>query len=294
MLFDRVVENPRLNDRAQLMVLARRLAASPGSGSVGTSAEREPAGANDPVGELSVQLYAVRAALAEDVDGTLARLAGIGFRRVEPFDLLTFRDRLRYDLPRHGLTAPTAHVDLLGADLDAVFDAAAELGIGTLIQPWVEPARWQTASGVRALADELNGIATRAAVRGLRMGYHNHHFELEASIDGRHALEAFADMLDPSVVLEVDTYWAHAGGADVPALLRRLGERVVALHVKDGDGSLDTTQQVAVGAGMLPIREIVAAAPWALRVVELDDTAGDMFDAIRASREFLLGGSQTA
>jgi sugar phosphate isomerase/epimerase len=90
------------------------------------------------------------------------------------------------------------------------------------------------------------------------------------------------------VCLEVDTYWAYAGGADVPALLRRLGGRVVAIHVKDGDGGLDPSRQVAVGSGSLPVREIVAAAPHALRVVELDDTAGDMFDALRDSRAFLL------
>jgi sugar phosphate isomerase/epimerase len=58
-----------------------------------------------------------------------------------------------------------------------------------------------------------------------------------------------ADCLAPEVVLEVDTYWAYAGGADVPALLRRLGDRVVALHVKDGDGSLEVERQVAVGSG---------------------------------------------
>ena len=94
----------------------------------------------------------------------------------------------------------------------------------------------------------------------------------------------------PDVVLEVDTYWAYAGGADVPALLGRLGDRVVALHVKDGDGTLDTFGQVAVGSGSLPIWDIIAAAPDALRVVELDDSAGDVFDALRDSRTYLTHG----
>jgi sugar phosphate isomerase/epimerase len=71
-------------------------------------------------------------------------------------------------------------------------------------------------------------------------------------------------------------------------LLKRLGDRVVALHLKDGDGSLDTSKQVAVGSGVLPVRDIIEAAPDALRVVELDDSETDLFEAIRASREFLL------
>ncbi|MBA2381590.1 MAG: sugar phosphate isomerase/epimerase [Chloroflexi bacterium] len=239
--------------------------------------------------ELSVQLYAVRGSLADDLGATLGRIAALGFRRVEPFDLLSFRDGLRDGLPHHGLAAPTAHVDLLGgADLDDVFGAATELGIGTLIQPWTDPARWQTMEGVVEVASALRATSERAAGRGLRIGYHNHHFELASKLDGRHALEVFAELVAPEIVLEVDTYWAFAGGADVPALLGRLGDRVVALHVKDGDGGLDPIRQVAVGAGTLPIREIIEAAPAALRVIELDDTAGDMFDAIRDSRAFVL------
>ncbi|MDQ3127757.1 MAG: sugar phosphate isomerase/epimerase [Chloroflexota bacterium] len=243
---------------------------------------------------MSVQLYAVRSALADDLEGTLRRLAEIGFRRVEPYDLLAFRDGLRAGLPAHGLAAPTAHCELLSGDIDAVLDAASELGIGTVVQPWVSPDRWQAAGGVGLLADEMNAVARSASSRGVRVGYHNHHFELVSMIDDRHALEVFADLLAPDVALEVDAYWAFAGGADVPALLRRLGDRVVALHVKDGDGTLDTSRQVAVGSGVLPIGDIVAAAPSALRVVELDDTVGDMFEAIRASRAFLLGASDSA
>ena len=292
-LFDRIVENPRLNDRAQLMEIARALTPPrPRIGATDTTPVSVPVIPPATAGELSVQLYAVRAALASDLDGTLARLAAIGFRIVEPFDLVSLREGLRDGLSRHGLAAPTAHVGLLDTDLEAVFDTALELGIGTLIQPWTEPARWQSETAVRAIADEINAIAARAADRGLRVGYHNHHFELASTLGGRHALEVFADLLDPAVVLEVDTYWAFAGGADVPALLRRLGGRVVALHLKDGDGSLDTTKQVAVGSGSLPIGAIVEAAPMALRVVELDDTAGDIFDAVRESRAFLLARAE--
>ena len=38
--------------------------------------------------EMSVQLYTVREALEQDLDGTLARIAGFGFTQVEPFALL--------------------------------------------------------------------------------------------------------------------------------------------------------------------------------------------------------------
>src|ERR687897_1061527 len=238
--------------------------------------------------ELSVQLYTLREALAADADKTLGELAELGFRLVEPFGLPQSAASLRDGLAHYAISAPTAHGGFLDADLDAVFSAAADLGVQTVVQPSVDPARWQQADDVAAIADGLNQAAVTAARHGVRVGYHNHHFELESKIDGRHALEVLADQLAPQVVLEVDTYWAYAGGADVPALLARLGDRVVALHIKDGDGSLDTSKQVPVGSGVLPVWDIIAAAPEALRVVELDDSQTDLLEAVRASREFLL------
>ncbi len=238
--------------------------------------------------ELSVQLYTLRKALEQDFNGALSRLAGLGFTSVEPFQLVMFADQLRTGLRENGLTAPTTHVGLLSGDQDEICQLAAELGIQTVIDPYVDPSRWQSEDDVSQIASDLNAAAKNAARYGLTVGYHNHHFELESKISGVHALEVFADRLAPEVVLEVDTYWAYAGGADVPALLKRLGDRVAALHLKDGDGTLDTTKQVAVGSGVLPVREIIAAAPEAFRVVELDDSQMDMFDAVRDSREFLL------
>jgi sugar phosphate isomerase/epimerase len=239
--------------------------------------------------DLSVQLYTVRRLLAEDVDSTLAELAAIGFRQVEAFDLIAYRDRLGEALPRHELRAPFAHVDLLSNELADVAEAAHALGVTTVVQPWTDPQRWQTADGIAALADALTDIAARAANEGLRVAYHNHHFELASQIDGRHALEVFAEGVGSSVALEVDAYWAFAGGADVPALLRRLGEQVVALHIKDGDGSLDTARQVPAGSGAVPMAAVLDAAPGALPIVEFDETAGEILDAIRASRTYVLG-----
>jgi sugar phosphate isomerase/epimerase len=240
--------------------------------------------------ELSVQLYTVREALAQDFNGTLARIAGFGFTQVEPFALLKFADELRNGLAQNGLTAPTTHVHLLGEDQDAICVLAAELGIQTIIEPYVDPARWEAEADISKVASELNAAARTAAGYGLGVGYHNHHFELKSKISGVHALEVLADRLEPEVVLEVDTYWAYVGGADVPALITRLGDRVVALHLKDGDGSLDTTKQVPLGSGVLPVWDIIAAAPEALRVVELDDSETDLLEAVRAGREFLLAG----
>jgi sugar phosphate isomerase/epimerase len=238
------------------------------------------------VPQPSVQLYTVRESLQADLPGTLARLADIGFRLVEPYDFMAFGS-LGEGLRSAGLTAPTTHAHFIGADAAPIFAAARRLGIGTVIEPFVDPHRWSSVEGVRAVAAELNAAAKLGAQHGVRVGYHNHAHELASVLDGRSALEVLADALDDAVVLEVDTYWAAVGGQDPVQLLARLGERVQALHIKDGPATPEPKDQVAVGSGSLPIWDIIAAAPDALRVIELDDCLGDRFQAVADSFAFL-------
>lgn len=236
------------------------------------------------VSRISVQLYTVREALAADLDGTLARLAAIGFTQVEPFGLTSSAQTVAPVLAAHGLSAPSAHTSVVGADLDAVLAAAAATGTTLVIDPHVDRARWTTEDHVAAIAAELNTAAERAADAGVTIGYHNHEFELETRIGGRPALEVLADHLHERVALEVDTYWAVVGGVDVPDLLGRLGSRVKAVHLKDGDGSRDDSKQVAFGTGAIDTAAILAACGGVdLGVIELDDTTGDMFTAVEDS-----------
>ncbi|MGP5727148.1 sugar phosphate isomerase/epimerase family protein [Arthrobacter rhombi] len=237
----------------------------------------------------SVQLYTVRGHLAEDLPGTLEAMAGIGFTQVEPYAFVERAAEYAEHLSRLGLAAPTAHVKLIDADLDAVFAAAKQLGISTIIDPHIDESRWTSRESVAGIARELKCIAAKASEHGLAVGYHNHAFELVNRIDGTAALEVFAEEVGDAVVLEVDTYWAEVGGESAPALLGRLGDRVQALHVKDGPKTKNDKEQVAVGAGSMPIAEILAAAPQALRVIELDDFNGDVLQAVTDSYNFLAG-----
>jgi len=237
---------------------------------------------------LSIQLYTLRDQLAADRDGTLTRLAGIGYRSVEPYDPTADPAGFRKLADALGLSVAATHAyALLDRDADEVLDAVATIGTDLAIIPGgVEHEEFTTPDGLRRTADLLNGLAEQAAARGIRIGYHNHWWEIEPRIDGRHALEALADLLAPEVFLEVDTYWAQVGGADVPRLLRALGDRVLSLHVKDGPGTKGEPH-TAVGKGALDVPSILAAAPDAIRIVELDSCATDVFEAVAESRAYL-------
>ncbi|RSN01164.1 sugar phosphate isomerase/epimerase [Nonomuraea sp. WAC 01424] len=237
---------------------------------------------------ISVQLYTVRDQLAADRDGTLERIAGIGYGAVEPFDPTADPEGFRRVIDDLGLAVSSTHAyALLDREPAEVLDAVATVGADLVIIPGGIPeAEFTTRDGLARTADLLNGLAEQAAGHGMRLGYHNHWWEIEPRIDGRHAIEALADLLAPEVFLEIDTYWAAVGGADVPALLGRLAGRTRALHVKDGP-VVKGEPHTAVGAGAMPVPEILAAAPDAWRIVELDTCATDLFTALADSHAHL-------
>ena len=259
-----------------------------------------------PTPEISVQLYSIHEELEADLDGSLGKLAETGLTTVEAFDFVRRADALKTSFDRYGLRSPTAHAVLIEKEAktpdglltrppaEEVFAAAQQLGVQVVIDPYVPLDHWQTLEDVQRNADRLNEAAVKAADLGLKVGYHNHDHELSATIDGTPVLEVFAGLLDPAVVLEVDLYWATAGGVDPVGLLGRLGDRVVAVHVKDGpitqgrsSRQMPRDQQPA-GRGDVPLAAALETAKSAeYAVIEFDHYEGDTFAGIAESYAFL-------
>ncbi|MFZ7087868.1 sugar phosphate isomerase/epimerase family protein [Curtobacterium sp. RRHDQ10] len=257
----------------------------------------------------SVQMYSLRDAAAVDLPGTVARVREIGYEHVEPYAFQDNVDAYTTAFADTGITAPSGHAAVIDADApESIFDAAAALGIGTVIDPFIPTERWQSADAVRWIADRVNTLTEQATARGLKFGYHNHQWEFTNRVDGRTVYDLFVEQLSPDVVLELDTFWATVGGADTPAVLRSLGDRVVAIHVKDGKvtGDIATAlpssesalvvpdalkaafeNQTPAGQGDVDVASILAAAPHALRVVEFDAYKGDVFEGIAESLAWL-------
>ncbi|WP_309107624.1 sugar phosphate isomerase/epimerase [Arthrobacter sp.] len=243
----------------------------------------------------SIQLYTVRKALEEDLAGTIQRLAAIGFTKVEPYRFVAKAAELKLAMAENNITAPSGHAPLLSDDQDEIFSAARELGIGTVIDPHVPQERWNSLEDIKQTAEQLNAAAAKGADYGVRVGYHNHWWELESVLEGKTALEHLADHLNPDVVLEVDTYWAAVGGQNPAELLARLGDRVKFIHIKDGPLTSDPSSQTAVGEGKMAIWDVLeAAGSLETAVIELDDFQGEMFDAVRDSYNYLSTGKVSA
>jgi len=242
-----------------------------------------------PLESLSLQLYSVRDAMTTDIPGTLARVAEIGFTQVEAsYTTLSSKPELLRSIRANNLTSPTMTSPLCDVDRDAVFATARELGAKTVIETFIPEPRWSTPHDVAHIADELNAAAETAAGYGLCVAYHNHWWELEHRHGGTTALEYLAARLHPEVLLEIDAYWVAVGGENVIELIGRLSDRVHFLHLKDGPINRDNSQQLPAGRGSMPLRDIIDSTPnLRVGVIEFDDYAGDVFEAIAESLCFL-------
>lgn len=262
--------------------------------------------------QLSIQLYTVNDQLVADQDGTLARLAAMGIRQVEAFAFVDRAGALAESFAKHGMQARTGHAPLASTEIRRgdtvlpvppigdVFAAAKTLGMEYVIDPFVPIERWLDAEQIEATAARLNEAGKQAAEHGLKVGYHNHAQEFAADIDGVNGYEYFASLLDDDVILELDLFWAATAGQDLVALLGRLGDKVKALHIKDGVPGenpfvlgapmLDksTLDQRPAGQGEVPLLDSLAASPSTeLAVIEFDYVPGDIFDAVQGSVDFL-------
>lgn len=242
---------------------------------------------------IALQLYTLREQMARDFEGTLRRVAEIGYAGVEtariPEEIGPARARALLD--DLGLAICAAHAPLpLGDQAAASLDFMAALGAGRLVCAWLPPEEYTTLDGAHRVGDKLNEAAAVCAAHGLRLGVHNHWFEFEP-IPGTavRPYEVWLERLDPAIFIELDPYWAKVGGVEPLAALRRLGPRVELLHVKDGPADAIPPDMTAVGQGTLDYAAIISAATAAeWLIVELDRCATDMLTAVEESYRYLV------
>jgi sugar phosphate isomerase/epimerase len=241
--------------------------------------------------QLALQLYTLRAALAQDFGGTLRRIADIGYRFVESafWPAGVTRDGAAAQIRHAGLTVMAAHCELpLGAGVQPMLDTVAALGCTRVIwHGWPQDPDYTSIEGIHRLAERYNAANAVARQHGLTLGLHNHWWEIER-VEGQRPYQILLAELDPTIFFEVDTYWVKTAGADPVQVVTELGRRAPLLHIKDGP-AVQGAPMTAVGDGTLDFPAILAASNGAAEwlIVELDECATDMFTAVERSYRYL-------
>jgi sugar phosphate isomerase/epimerase len=185
---------------------------------------------------IGVQLWSVKDEVKRDFEGTLDKLAKLGFQGVEfAGEFGRFANDaagLRTFLDKTGLQCAGAHVqfDALGA---ARFDATTAFyktaGCGNLVISM--DRRAFSREGAAQVAKELAALSARLAPLGMKIGYHNHAEEM-AGADGQAPWDVIATGTPAGSIMQQDVGWTTFAGKDPAAMVQRYPGRTVSTHYK--------------------------------------------------------------
>ncbi len=184
--------------------------------------------------DISYQLYSSRE--FPPLIETLKMLKDLGYSQVEGYGGV-YGDpaTLKSALAEAGLSMPSGHfgIDMLEGEPDKALEIAAAAGMRAVYCPFLMPDdRPGDAAGWRAFGERLQAAGKPFRAAGLDFGWHNHNFEFETLEDGSVPLEHIFEG-GPDLSWEADIAWVVRGGADPLDWIRRYGDRITAVHVKD-------------------------------------------------------------
>lgn len=259
---------------------------------VGCGAEQSSAPAEESAAEakhypIGIELYSVRQALAEDLMGTVARVAEVGYEVVEfyrPYFDWTpeYAKEVRTHMDNLGIRCLSTHNPaeaFMAENRAKAIELNSIIGSQTMVmasppQGTVErpaPGTAPSAGTVDAwqkVADLLSEAQEEFAAAGLRAGYHNHQYEwssFEEVAEGgpRFPMDVLAAGTPESVTLQFDAGTCVEMGRDSAAWISSHPGRIRSVHCKDwapGTHEEEKGYRVLFGEGVTPWQQIFQAA----------------------------------
>ncbi|MFT4024409.1 MAG: sugar phosphate isomerase/epimerase [Flavihumibacter sp.] len=250
---------------------------------------------------LALQLFTVRDAVAKDLEGTLDRLAALGYTKLEIYGYNgSFFGKTPQAfsaiLKKSGMSVVSSHhlsglATKMKGSLSDGWDQAVEdlhaIGAKYMACAYLMPNE-RTPEVYQALPELLNKSGEKTKAAGIQFAYHNHDFEFEKLGDTL-AYDHLITQTDANLVkMEMDLYWVSKAGQDPVAYFNKYPGRFPLWHVKDmAAGSGDITE---VGNGTIDFDRIFAARKTAgleQWFVEQDISKGDIFESIRTSHAYV-------
>jgi sugar phosphate isomerase/epimerase len=234
---------------------------------------------------VGLQLFTFFNVIDEDVQGTLKKIAAIGYKEIES----AFSKKGGYygmkpkefasSLKDMGMSWKSHHV--LGApfklppgakmpagadgkpisippmrnlrdNMQALIDEAAEGGVEFLV---CANTPINTLDEIKSSIEVLNNTDEACKKAGVKFAYHNHDAEFRA-IEGQIPYEMF--LSQTKMLMELDLAWATKGDKDPVELFKQHPGRFPLWHVKDLDKEMKNV--LPVGEGVIDYKRIFEAA----------------------------------
>ena len=225
----------------------------------------------DPLGKpIGLQLYTVGEQLKDDFDGTLKKIAALGYRVVETAGLFGKKPaEVKQSLDDAGLKCLSMHIWSPGG-IQETIPYAKELGAKYVVSSATLPRReGVTLEDYKTMAEHCNELGREAKQAGLQFAYHNHNFEFKP-LDGGTGYDELIKSTDPELVkFELDCGWMAAAGHDPAEYLGKYPNRYRLLHIKDFKPTSQPSYSLAkderpapaeLGRGHIDYKPIFAAA----------------------------------
>lgn len=248
--------------------------------------------------QVAVQMYSVRDHLKtpEEIRESLARLRQIGYEAVEIAGLGPIEDaELVKILDGEGLVCCSTHEpsDRLLGEPERVIEHLGAIRCTSTAYPFPRGIALDTEHEVRTFAERLDLVGKTLRKAGIDFSYHHHDLEF-AHVAGRTILSQLMELTEgTNVKLELDTYWAQAGGVNPVELCDSYRNRMPLVHIKDYGVTLERVPVFEeIGSGNLKWGEIITAAESAGTkwfIVEHDNyfEKNDPFESLKISFDYI-------
>jgi len=207
---------------------------------------------------IGLQLYSVREEMKRDFEGSLQKVADIGYAEIEFAGFFgRSPQQVRDMLDRIGLRAPSAHIgfDDLSKSLSAVLDTGHTIGLEYIVCPATDANLRRTLDDCKRLAETFNKFGAGSRAANIHFAYHNHDVDF-APVGETSLYEVLLAETDPELVkFEMDLYWVVMANRHPLDYFARFPGRFPMVHVKDMDGT-SSRGQIELGRGIINFKEI--------------------------------------
>jgi len=255
---------------------------------------------------MGLQLYTVRDAMKSDFEGTIAKVAQIGYKEVE---FAGYFDHSPKDvsalLKKSGLTAPSCHVPYASVEnkWEQQIEAAHTIGHKFIVCPWIDPKQRLEPDGIKRAADLFQKAGEASLKSGIQFAYHNHTFEFQPleALGGKLPYDVLLATDPKYVKMELDLCWITVAGKDPVEYFNKYPGRFPLVHVKDmkklptgAEAASASPEKVMsdmtdVGSGVIDWKRIFSHSEMAgIRHYFVEqDSPSDAFASITKSYQYL-------
>jgi len=265
---------------------------------------------------MGIQVFGLRELLVENPQKVFTELASMGIKNIELFDQATLNTYVPI-IKDMGMTALSTHflpgyisgkwetVKQIGmappADykFENIVEDCATNGVNYLGIAIMMPEERQSLDDYKRFAELTNQHAEVSKNAGVQLYYHNHSFEFEPT-DGTIPFDAMLNVFDPDLVkIELDVFWATIAHNDPLAWIKKLGDRLLFLHMKDLKANtpldysvfdVDPAAFLEIGDGTIDFKKIMIACKEAgvqYAFLDQDHTTMDKMESVKKSLAYI-------